>query len=96
MESSEFEHGGLGALMGLAYLSLKQVTLKSEADYVAPDGSQIRLLPEMKGAAFAIVRFPPARLPCLNHIAVSRKSGTSWTAMAKSGARTLTLNRASE
>ena len=37
---------------------LRTVTLKSDADYLAPDGSEIRLLPTMKGGGLCHCTLP--------------------------------------
>lgn len=41
--------------------NLQKVELKEEADYLAPDGSEIRLLPTMKGGGLCHCTLPPGK-----------------------------------
>ena len=42
-------------------LSLQNSTVKELADYVAPDGSEIRLLPQVRGGGFAHCTLPQGK-----------------------------------
>ena len=62
----------------------KRLTLKP--DYAAPDGSEIRLLPTLKGGGLSHCTLPPKCVSKRFAIGPWRKSGILFRGMAKYGA----------